>query len=79
MSIEIPPPNEITEEIQNKTEEEIGELVDRIMQTAMEAFSEGISAADISHNAVVKKKESKWTFHAALYFSITVLTSVGKW
>ncbi|CAD5230257.1 unnamed protein product [Bursaphelenchus okinawaensis] len=77
LNLEIPRPDTITEEDKNKTNELIEDTIDKIIQTAMEAYSEGISAEEISHNSVERKKGSKWSFHSALYFSITVLTSVG--
>jgi hypothetical protein len=61
----------------NQTDEEIEAAIDRVIQTAMEAFSEGMQAHDISHDAVQKVHKPKWHFQSALYFSVTILTSVG--
>ncbi|KAI6204494.1 hypothetical protein M3Y94_00680500 [Aphelenchoides besseyi] len=64
-------------EERNKTEEEIEVAIDRLIQTAMEAFSEGIQPQDVSFDAVQTLRKPKWTFQTALYFSVTILTSVG--
>jgi hypothetical protein len=67
----------MSESDRNQTEEEIEAAIDRVIQTAMEAFSEGMQATDISHDAVQKVRKPKWNFQAGLYFSVTILTSVG--
>uniref|UniRef100_A0A1I7S9S8 Potassium channel subfamily K member 18 n=1 Tax=Bursaphelenchus xylophilus TaxID=6326 RepID=A0A1I7S9S8_BURXY len=77
LNLEIPSLAGLRLEDKNATDELIEDTIDKIIQTAMEAYSEGISAEEISHNSVERKRGSKWSFHSALYFSITVLTSVG--
>ncbi|KAI6223808.1 Potassium channel subfamily K member 18 [Aphelenchoides fujianensis] len=77
MSLDVGRLADISEADRNRTEEEMEAAIDRMIQTAMEAFAEGIQAADISHDAVQKAHKMKWTFQTALYFSVTILTSVG--
>lgn len=73
MSLDVGRIAELSEVDRNRTEEEMEAAIDRMIQTAMEAFAEGIQAADISHDAVQKAHKMKWTFQTALYFSVTIL------
>lgn len=76
--MDVPLDAQRTDAPQNGTEDEVDTAVDHLIQTAMEAFSEGISFQEITHNAVEEKRKSRWTFQSALYFSTTILTSVGE-
>ncbi|KAI6224304.1 Potassium channel subfamily K member 18 [Aphelenchoides fujianensis] len=59
MSLDVGRFAEMNEADRNRTEEEMEAAIDRMIQTAMEAFAEGIQAADISHDAVQKAHKMK--------------------
>ncbi|CAD5233799.1 unnamed protein product [Bursaphelenchus xylophilus] len=59
LNLEIPSLAGLRLEDKNATDELIEDTIDKIIQTAMEAYSEGISAEEISHNSVERKRGSK--------------------
>lgn len=48
--------------------------LDRVLEATFKAFEGGVTADDISNNSVTLA----WTYYSAVFFSTTVITTIGK-
>lgn len=65
----------LTKDMNNETEfagSAVMEL-DRVMEATFKAFEGGVTAEDISNNSY----NLAWTFYSAIFFSTTVITTIG--